>query len=399
MMRKDADVIIAGAGPAGSTAACLLARAGVAVRVLERARFPRFRIGESLLPAELPVFERLGFAPDRTISVRKMGALFLDEASGRERTYLFADGLAGTRGEAMQVERAGFDEALLARVRAAGAEALEGERVREVEVREDRVRVRTDAGEHAARYFVDATGQQALLARQHRGVEPIEGFGRAAAFAHFEGIRSDVAGALAADGNNVQVLIRPDGWAWVIPLPGQRLSIGVVSTERGLTAGHLDSAVAGSERLRWLTEGSRRGEVRMVGNYSFRNRRRHGPRFACVGDAACFLDPVFSSGVALAMVGAERLADRLAPALARGDEARADLLDPLAAHMDHAYGTFGALIDRFYHTRFTQHFLLHEDPDPELRAGLITVLAGDLWREDNRFQNMILAATRRRPGG
>jgi flavin-dependent dehydrogenase len=390
------DVLVVGGGPSGATAACLLAKAGVAVRVLERARFPRFCIGESLLPAELPVFTRLGLAPDAQVSVKKLGAEFIDEASGAERTYLFADGLSGTIPEAVQVERAGFDQALLELARTAGADVREGVRALDVDIADDRVRVRTDQGVHEGRYLVDATGRKALMARRQRAVASIEGFGKAAAFAHFDGVRSEVAAALAAKGNNVEILVREDGWAWVIPLPGHRLSIGVVTTAQGLRTEHLDAVVAGSPRLRWLTEGCRRGEIRLEGNYSFHNRQRHGARYACVGDAACFLDPVFSSGVALAMMGAERLADTLAPALAKGEEGRSDLMAPVATHMDHAYAILSSLIHRFYNTRFTEHFLLHHDPDPELRAGLITVLAGDLWREDNRFQNMLLGSRRHR---
>jgi flavin-dependent dehydrogenase len=392
---SEVDVLIAGGGPAGATAACLLARAGHRVRVLEKERFPRFCIGESLLPAEMPIFRRLGLELGEEVALRKAGAQFLDEASGDQRTYLFAEGLEGTFPHAVQVERAGFDQALLALAREAGADVLEGQRVTEVEVLDHAVRVRATDGAHQARYFVDATGRQAFIARRQRAVEPITGFGRAAAFAHFTQVRPEVVESVAAEGNNVQVLIRPGGWTWVIPLPGRRLSIGVVSAEQGLTAEHLDEEVARVGWVAWWAGDAVRSDVHMVGNYSFRNQRRHGARYACVGDAACFLDPVFSSGVALAMVGAERLADLLAPALDARDEARADLMAPLAAHMDHAYATFSALIERFYRTRFAAHVLLHPDPDPELRAGLTTTLAGDLWRTDNRFQHMLLTSTRR----
>lgn len=393
------DVLIIGGGPGGATAATLLARAGHSVRVLERERFPRFRIGESLLPAEIPIFERLGFEPPAGATVRKLGAEFLDEATGDRAVYWFADGLPGTLGHAVHVERAPFDEALVDLARRTGADVRQGERALEVDIGGDGVEVRTETGSHRARYLVDATGQDALLARRHRSVEPTKGFGIAAVYAHFHDVRPEVIEALAEGGNHIQILLVEAGWCWVIPLGGGKLSIGVVSARKGLGADDLDRALARSERLTWLTTGATAGAPRLVGNFSYTNREPAGARYACVGDAAAFLDPVFSSGVALAMISAERMADLLSPALAEDREAAPDLMAPLKAHMDRAYTTFGNLIHSFYHTKIVQHLFFHPDPDPELRAGLITVLAGDVWREDNRFQNMLLSSTRRQRRG
>lgn len=395
-MAGELDVVIVGGGPAGATAAALLGRAGCAVRVLEKERFPRFRIGESLLPVEIPLFERLGFVPPGDATLHKLGAEFFDEAAGQHTVHRFDAGLPGTGGRAVHVERAGFDRALLDLARAAGAEVREGVRALGVEIDDGAVRVRADDGVHEARYVVDASGQGALTARQRRTLRPIKGFGLAAAFAHFEGVSTEVSERLAAEGNNVQILMVDRGWAWVIPLPGKRLSIGVVSTEQGVRPADLDAAVARSDRLSWLTRGSRRTEAHLAGDFSYANEAARGARHVCIGDAACFLDPVFSSGVAFAMIAAERMADLLAPALREGREADPDLMAPLEAHMARAYDTFGALIHSFYRTRFVQHLFFHDAPDPELRAGLITILAGDVWRDDNRFQQMLLTSTRRR---
>ena len=116
-----------------------------------------------------------------------------------------------------------------------------------------------------------------------------------------------------------------------------------------------------------------------------------------VGDAACFLDPVFSSGVCLALNNSERTANLLDLALREGDEARADLMAPVTAGMQKAYDSIGTLIHRFYHSRIVHNLFFAKEPDLELRAGLISLLAGDLWRDGNRFQGMLSASRRHVP--
>ena len=169
----DWDVIVAGAGPAGSTAAHLLVKAGHRVLVLESERFPRFHIGESLLPVDLAVFARLGYEPAGCGHQHKRGACFLDEATGRCATFEFAQGLAGTPDHAFQVERAAFDWELAQLAEAAGVELRYGCRVSSVEFAADGVTVHVGPASLRARFFVDATGQKLLLGRQFASVEPI----------------------------------------------------------------------------------------------------------------------------------------------------------------------------------------------------------------------------------
>lgn len=111
-----------------------------------------------------------------------------------------------------------------------------------------------------------------------------------------------------------------------------------------------------------------------------------------MGDSACFLDPVFSSGVSLALVAAAGVAEVLAPALADGREADPDLLKPFEGRMEHAYRTFAAFIHRFYTTRMVQNLFFSERPDPAIRRGIVSLLAGDVWRDDNGFQDTLLTA-------
>lgn len=392
------DVIIVGAGPAGTSAANLLAARGHDVLVLDKDEFPRFHIGESLLPCDLPVFARLGIELDPARYLRKAGAVFLDEAAGQRGTFYFADGLPGTPDHAFQVERARFDEELAEVARARGASFRHGALVRDARMEPEGVEVELASGETLrARYLVDATGQQAWLGRKLRAIVPIRGFGVVADFAHFSGLSPEAAAELEDEGN-ILIFLREDGWAWAIPLGEGRLSVGFVSRDKQSAgpAERFASAMASSPELTRLTVGATQGQARRVGNYAFVNRAAYGARYACLGDSAAFLDPVFSSGVSLAMLAATSLADTLGPALEEGREHEPGLMSHHAARFEHAYEAFGTLIRSFYQRSLAYRVLLYQDPDPEILSGLISMLAGDVWREDNRFQSNLLGSARRR---
>ncbi len=394
------EVVIVGGGPAGSCAGNLLAQAGVDVLLLEREKFPRFHIGESLLPTELAVLARLDVDLDAVPFLRKRGAIFVDERNGRSSQFSFDEGLPGTPDHAHQVERSAFDHELLKGAIRKGAEVRERWEVTDTEVHPDHVLVRAreiDADrihELRARYLVDATGQQAMLARRGKSIEPYKTFGRAAAFRHYRGLKPEINAELH-DRGDIVVKIVDEGWMWLIPLVSGDLSVGVVKAKGKVDPSVLEAEIAGSPLIQRLVAGARATEITMIGNYSYKNTNSHGPRWACIGDAAAFLDPVFSSGVALAFASATQLADVLAPALRDGREGEANLMAPMREHMSRAYESFGRFIHRFYNTGLIDNVLLAEQHEShEFRRGVISVLAADLWRDDNPFQNMLLRAQR-----
>jgi flavin-dependent dehydrogenase len=393
-MSDRCDVVVVGAGPGGCASACLLAQTGLDVLVIEREQFPRFKIGESLLPGSLPVLTRMGIEPGGLGYLCKLGAEFLDEATGEHEYFPFADALTGPPRFAYQVERAHFDSDLAEAATRAGARLHFGVAANAYAIEGDHVRVDTSEGPVHARYFVDAGGRRSLSSRGGRDVIGIEGLGRAAAFVHFDELADGPWDELSSRGD-IKVLRIPEGWLWVIPLAGRRLSVGAVMRSGVVDEDLALRQIAASPLLTRLTAGAKIGERQRVADYSYACTNTHGPRRVAIGDAAGFLDPVFSSGVTIALTSAANMVDRLVPALAEAREADPELMIELSRQSAVAYRSFHVIAHRFYNSRLLDNVFFAGDPDPELRAGLISILAGDVWRDDNRFQKMMLAATRR----
>jgi flavin-dependent dehydrogenase len=307
---------VIGGGPAGSTAAALLATAGRDVVLLEKDVHPRFHIGESLLPRNIAIFDRLGVreAVD-AIGVFKPGAEFISDETGRAITFRFAEARDKRFTYSYQVKRAELDALLFATARAKGARAEEGVRVTDIDFAEDggpaKVRARRTSGEtllFAPRFVLDASGRDTFLAGRMKTLTADKNNNTAAVYAHFRGVacRAD------EDAGCISIHLVDDGWFWVIPLPGELVSVGFVGTQRAFKAragslhDFLFARIAASASMRErMRDAELRSEVMASGNYSYRAGAAWGERYMLIGDAFGFIDPVFSTGVLLAMDAAE----------------------------------------------------------------------------------------------
>jgi halogenation protein CepH len=362
---QSSDVIVIGGGPAGSVAAGFLAQAGLRVLLFERERFPRYHIGESLLSATLPILETLGVLPaiEQAGFIRKPGGTFVWGARAEPWSFFFGDDPGG-RPHAFQVLRSEFDHILLRHAAGAGADVREAHRVEEVTYDGCRTRVRA-VDEHGrsveaeAAWVIDASGQQALLGRrdQLRRFDPF--FKNLAVFAYWEQAEA-LAGELRG---NILSAAFADGWFWFIPLHDGTTSVGaVVDAKRfaGAAAGDADALyqrlVADCAPVAQRLRGARFvGPVRVIRDYSYCSDRFHGPGYLLAGDAACFIDPVFSTGVHLACLSGYLAARTIETLLG---EAGADAGTALARYD----AQYRAAFERYL--RFLYFFYDHHaDPD------------------------------------
>ncbi len=380
------DILVVGGGPAGSTAAALLAGRGWRVLQLEKDRHPRFHIGESLLPANLPLLQELGVLDAvRGIGLVKRGADFPSGAPGGYSTFRFEDVLGDTPDHAFQVRRDQFDALLFDHARTCGVDARDGLRVEQVAFVGDDVVAdcRGDDGARIsvrARYLVDASGRDTFLGSRFGSKRRNRRHASAALFAHFDG----VARRPGEDAGNISIYRFDFGWAWFIPLPDGLMSIGVVAGPEHFRRRRGDQADFLLDTLRSHPEAGPRLEgaalaspVHATGNYSYACRRMAGPRWLMVGDAWAFVDPIFSSGVFLAMHSARLAVDVVDGSLRAPARERA-LQRGFQRRVRRGVRAFSWFIYRF-NTPAMRHLLAHPTDAFELRRGVISMLAGDVF--------------------
>ena len=394
------DVLVIGGGPAGSTAATLLAQRGRKVVMLEKDRHPRFHIGESLLPQTLALFERLGvLAEVERIGVFKPGAEFVaPEGDARSVVFRFADGFDPALTHSYQVRRSELDELLFRNAQRHGVEAHEGVRVTAVEVDPVRGSKVTAVGadgvtrQWLARFVVDASGRDTHIAGKLDMKTADKSNNTAAMFGHFRG----VAPLHGEETGNIAVHLFDEGWCWAIPLREGVTSIGLVGKASFFkTRGRTDVEtffLAGVRRNRRLAERLAGAElvspVTATGNYSYRARTMIGEGWILVGDAFGFIDPVFSSGVHLAISSAALGAEAVDAWLDSPEKAR-EPLRRFDRRVRRSLDTFSWLIYRI-NTPVFRAMLLNPRNRFRMRDGLVSVLAGDS-RPDLRLRLAILA--------
>ena len=388
--RSSYEVVVAGGGPAGATAAALIAEAGHAVLLVERSSQAQFKIGESLMPATYSVFERLGLleAMRRSDYPQKRSVQFYDRDGRPSRPFYFHEFDPAPSSQTWQVLRSTFDQMLVDNAARKGAEVVRGTAVAEPLLDGEAVvgaRLRAADGataEVGCRVLVDATGQSSLLARRF-GLRRVENRLRNVAFfTHYSEARLDE--GIDAGATIIYHTVGGGSWFWFIPLPGERVSVGVVGDVGRLVAGRarepeqvfeeeLARCPALAERL---ASARRLMPMQAVRDFSYTTGEGAGDGWILVGDAFGFIDPIYSTGVFLALKSGEMAADAVAGALA-ADRPSGEGLGAHLPELRRGVEALRRLVYAFYDDDFSFAEFLGRHPD--CRASLVHMLMGNVF--------------------
>lgn len=389
---NEAEVVVVGGGPAGSTVGTLLAQHGRRVVLFEREHFPRFHIGESLIPETYGVLKRLNMLEKMKGShfVKKYSVQFVNQHGRLSEPFYFLDHKPHESSQTWQVLREEFDQMLLDNARAHGVEVHEGARVLEVLFEGGRavgVRVATEDGVERvvrAKVVVDASGQSSLIMSRLdlRAWDPV--LKKAALWTYWADARRDQG---KDEGATLVVQTQgKQGWFWYIPQHNGVISVGVVAgydylfkdrPGRDLEAIYFDEVERCPGIKERIAPGRRVEPFRVAKEYSYRSRRAAGDGWVLVGDAFGFLDPLYSSGVLLALRSGAMAADAMAEGLSKGDTSAAQLgkwEGEFTRGMDRMRRLVCAYYDGFSFGRFVKQH-------PHLKGHLTDLLIGDLFKD------------------
>ena len=387
MTEARCDVLVIGGGPAGSTLSALLAERGRDVVLLEKERHPRFHIGESLLPLNMPLFERLGVAKEiEAIGMPKYGAEFVSQWHDEPTHVDFSTAWDPSFPSTYQVRRSEFDRILFRNAARKGAKAIEACRVTGVDFHDAGavVTARMEDGPERrwrARFVADASGRDTFLASRLGMKQRSRKNNTAALFGHFSGARR-LPGRIEG---NISLFWFEHGWFWFIPLSDGATSIGAVCSPQYMKSRRTDPqqflldtialCPALAERLR---DSSLVSPVTATGNYSYTADRPSGRNYLLLGDAYAFIDPVFSTGVLLAMQSAFVGADTIETCLDRPREAEG-ALKTFDGSARHGLQVFSWFIHRVM-TPSLRHLLMNPSQRFRMQPAILSVLAGDVFR-------------------
>jgi len=381
------DVVVIGGGPAGSTISTLLAEQGWNVHILEKDPHPRFHIGESLLPQSVPMLKRLGVLPEiENIGMIKYGAEMVSHRHGRSQMFYFAKAFDESQPYAFEVKRSEFDAILLNNAKAKGATVHEGTTARRVDLRPDHPSVvhSEDREGHPAtweaRVVVDASGRDTFLSEQLGGKERSNRHNSAAIFGHFKG----VARLPGSDEGNITAGWLDDGWCWLIPFKDGTTSVGVVCYPDYIKSRTVPLDEFLLQTLRQspmiaarMQQAKPITQTYAAANFSYRRETMSGDGYLMIGDAFAFIDPVFSSGVHLAM-NSGTLGASVVDAYLRRSPDYVPKLKEFELMVRRGIDTFSWFIHRFTQPAFQSLFVSTKRP-PKIERAVLSLLSGDVF--------------------